>query len=566
MRYSKYLVVSCGSSHIVAASLRMNAAGRCDLLDYRMFDVDFETNDALLWLKAASQQFSDVRRNFPSDEAAGFTLPGHLALTKYLKIPQAPIKKRHRIVSYEARQNIPYPMSDVTWDECLIDEDDLDFEIVIAAAKTELLEALTRYGKESKLGTDLIEPSFISLLNGFRYNYPDVSDCSMIVSIGARSTDLIVYEQEKYYSRNLSFGGNTITQSMGDALGIPFADAEIIKQSAIQGEALPSIEYSAFSDATESFLKRLSVEISRTMAIFKTQGYHHLPQRGFMTGGGSLLPGIENRLSEQLKVSFEAYDPLKRVRSDDISDQSQLGKDKRFLGDAIGMAIGRFLPDSSEINLLPRSILWQRKFKKQQRFYLAAGFMACVTVFLPLVNSFNAIDAYEQEVLNLSAQIAPLSELNRRIHEKTEAIRNLKSVIENASELADSRSNWMRFFNDLQQRLTSVEDVWLDRLDVVRPEVATTANNSGNRFSRRAASQQDESEKFIRLRLEGRLIDVKNPLSSVSQDSNLRVKALLESFENSSFVQNLENESFDNSLPGILKFNFTLVVDPARPL
>ncbi len=561
MRYSQYLVVSCGSSHIVASHLRMNAAGRCDLLDYYVWDVDFATNDPLLWLKAASQQFSEIRKRFPVDQAAGFTLPGHLALTKYLKIPQAPIKKRHKIVSFEARQNIPYPMSEVTWDDCLIDEDDLDFEIVIAAAKTELLEALTRYGKESKLGTDLIEPSFTSLLNGFRYNYADVSECSMLVSIGARSTDLIVYEKEKYYSRNLSFGGNSITQSMSEALGIPFEDAENIKLSAIEGEALPSIEYAAFSDASETFLKRLGVEISRTMAIFKTQGYHHLPKLGFITGGGSYLPGIEKRLSGQLDVEFQIYDPLKRIRCDSISDQTQLKKDSRFLGDAIGMALGRFLPDSSEVNLLPRSILWQRKFKKQQRFYLAAGFMACVTVFLPLVNSFNAIDAYEQEVLNLSAQIAPLSELNRQIHDRTEDIKNLTQVIEQAAELADSRSNWMRFFNDLQDRLAEVEDVWLDRLDVVRPQI----ENTSNRFSRRAANQNAEQD-IVKLRLEGRLIDVTHPLSTVSEDSNLRVKALLESFENSSFVLNLENERFDNSLPGILKFNFTLVVDPALPL
>ncbi len=70
----------------------------------------------------------------------------------------------------------------------------------------------------------------------------------------------------------------------------------------------------------------------------------------------------------------------------------------------------------------------------------------------------------------------------------------------------------------------------------------------------------------LKLRLEGRLLDVSNPLSTVSQESNKRVSALLDSFAASEFIYRLEDERFDNKLPGILKFNFTLVVDSTRPL
>ncbi|HCR28891.1 MAG TPA: hypothetical protein DIV79_02595 [Opitutae bacterium] len=75
----------------------------------------------------------------------------------------------------------------------------------------------------------------------------------------------------------------------------------------------------------------------------------------------------------------------------------------------------------------------------------------------------------------------------------------------------------------------------------------------------------DEDPK-VRLLLEGRLLDVANPLSTVSQESNRRVSALLSSFSDSKFVESLEDERFDNNVPGILKFNFTLVVDSVQPL
>jgi type IV pilus assembly protein PilM len=52
----------------------------------------------------------------------------------------------------------------------------------------------------------------------------------------------------------------------------------------------------------------------------------------------------------------------------------------------------------------------------------------------------------------------------------------------------------------------------------------------------------------------------------VSQESQNRVKTLLASFVESEFIIAIEDERFDNSQPGVLKFDFILVVSPAKPL
>ena len=44
------------------------------------------------------------------------TVPGHLALTKFVKTPAVERSKRDRIVQFEASQNIPYPLNEVAWD------------------------------------------------------------------------------------------------------------------------------------------------------------------------------------------------------------------------------------------------------------------------------------------------------------------------------------------------------------------------------------------------------------------------------------------------------------------
>lgn len=564
MRPPNYLVVSCGSSHIAAVHLSMNTSGRCELINYWRKELDLSLSEPLLWLKAASQSFDDVRSRFKGDMPVGYALPGNMVLTKYLKIPQVPVKKREKVIAFEAKQNIPYPIADVAWDDYLIDEDDLDFETVIAASKSELVESLSLYGKQSKMDPDVIEPTFVGLINSFRFNEPESSGCTLLVSIGAKSTDIVFFNGTKFYSRNVSLGGNTVTQEIRGALDLPFDDAENIKRSAIAGDPLPTGEHIAYQEAQDNFLKKLNVEISRTLAIYKNHGYEEDPVRCFITGGGSLLPNLQSGLRDRLSVPVGRFDPLKEVRVSTGCPQDTIETDKAFLAEAIGIAIGRFLPDSAQINLLPRSILWQRRFKRQQPYYLFAGLVACAAIALPLVNTKIAAQRYQEEIRNLDTKVIPLRELNTRINNRIADIEKLRSVIGEASIISETRTNWIQFMNDIQSRLDDVEDVWIDRIEVARP--VTLSVNTSNRFNSTRNNANAAEPSQIRLHLEGRLLDVSNPLSTVSQESNRRVSALLDSLAASEFVEDLENERFDNNVPGILKFNFTLVVDSARPL
>jgi type IV pilus assembly protein PilM len=85
---------------------------------------------------------------------------------------------------------------------------------------------------------------------------------------------------------------------------------------------------------------------------------------------------------------------------------------------------------------------------------------------------------------------------------------------------------------------------------------------SGGRGVARVAKSDDKT----RVHLSGRLIDVYNPVSSVSPASYERVKTLLENLGSASFVASLEDEQFDYSVPGFLGFKFTLIVDEEVPL
>ena len=66
--------------------------------------------------------------------------------------------------------------------------------------------------------------------------------------------------------------------------------------------------------------------------------------------------------------------------------------------------------------------------------------------------------------------------------------------------------------------------------------------------------------------LSGRLLDARNPGAKASPASRERARQLLGRLAGSPYVAAVTNERFDNSQPGLLRFDVTLVVNPRHPL
>ena len=54
----------------------------------------------------------------------------------------------------------------------------------------------------------------MALYNAFRYNYEELSGCSLLVDIGARTTNLLFIEPGKIFSRSIPIGGNAISSAI----------------------------------------------------------------------------------------------------------------------------------------------------------------------------------------------------------------------------------------------------------------------------------------------------------------------------------------------------------------
>ncbi len=561
MPSSRVLAVDSGAGHVACGVFNATKNGRLVLEQFALESFNSDVALESQWSELVGQSLAVAAKRASVSGPAVLSVPGHLTLTKFVKTPAIDKTKRAQVIQFEAQQNIPYPLPEVVWDYQTVSDDGLDLEVMLAAVKLDVTEALCESVRQYGITPVGIAPSTLALYKAFKYNYPDSSGAALIVNIGARSTNLLFVEGNHFFVRTIPLAGNSVTQAIADEIKQDFAHAESLKLQVSSGNSeLPetSPARAAVKSAADSFAGRLHLEITRSTVNYRRQSGGEQPGVIYLTGGASQLPALASTLTEKLKLNVEAYDPLRNVEVAPAAAAAARNATAQ-LADLVGLAIARSASEK-EFTLLPPALVAVLAFRKQQPFYMAAAVIVVASLVLPILHFNDRVNHSTTQSLKLEAQLKPLRDLKVVEQEDIHRIESIRKQIAAIQSLVESKSNWINFFSDLQQRLVKVEDVWLEKLQVLRPAADDVA------VVPEPGTEATPAVPVLRLQLSGRLLDKVNPLSRVSEDSFERVKLLLKSFGESQFISSVEKEKFNPTQPGILSFDFILVVNPKKPL
>ena len=104
-----------------------------------------------------------------------------------------------------------------------------ELEVLLVAIKSDIVEGLFRATEAAGLHLQICDVSPAALCNAFRYNYGDLEDCTMLLDIGAKTSNLLFFEKGKVFSRSINLGANSITQDFANEAKLKFDQAEKIK-------------------------------------------------------------------------------------------------------------------------------------------------------------------------------------------------------------------------------------------------------------------------------------------------------------------------------------------------
>ena len=168
-----------------------------------------------------------------------YAVSGQNLFARFVKLPTVAEDKVEQIIGFEAQQNVPFPIDEVIWDYQLVaggkngaaTVNDGQVEVVLVAIKADLLDGLNDAAQGAGFRTHVVDAAPMALYNAFRYSYADVTGASLLIDLGARTTNLIFVEAGKVFSRSIPIGGNAITQAIAKELAEPFHAAEQRKRA-----------------------------------------------------------------------------------------------------------------------------------------------------------------------------------------------------------------------------------------------------------------------------------------------------------------------------------------------
>ena len=366
--------------------------------------------------------------------------------------------------------------------------------MVIVAIKSDLLDEINSGVESSGLQTSVVDVAPMALYNAFRYNYSDLSDCSLVIDIGARYTNLVFVESHKVFSRSINTGGNTVTSAIARDFNEAFTAAEERKKrdgfvSLGGAYADPDdADVARVSKIIRNSMTRLHAEISRSIQFYRAQQGGGQPARVFLAGGSSSLPYIREFFQEKFQLPVEFLNPLRNVAVANTLDLEAIGRQAHTMGEVVGLALRSISACPMEVNLRPASVVRKHRHAEQRPAFILAGVsvvLAILTWWLYYLHAASTTDAVMQSI---KPTVAQLQDFESRM---TSVTNEIKGQTESAAPLLEAvrdRDYWLRILNDINSRQPK-EYIWLTGFEPKVVNVETNAKKGAPQNSRNQAPQ-----------------------------------------------------------------------------
>ena len=461
-----FLTVDFGAGSLKLAEFEINESGGLRLKLFAIQALGLEGSQESSRENSILQALQSVlAENHLKTKSVNVCAPGFHVFSKFVKLPPVDAAKVGQIIQYEAQQNVPFPLSEVVWDyQILGSAASGELEVLLVAIKSDMVERLFRVAEEAKLKLHLCDASPAALCNAFRYNYGDLEDCTMLLDIGAKTSNLLFFEQGKVFSRSINLGANIITQDFASEAKLKFDEAEKIKIAegfvSLGGayEEPDNPHQAAISKIARQFMTKLHIQVNQTMQFYRGQQGGTAPHRLFLSGGASIMPYTAQFFAEKLNIPVEYFNPFRNVQIDPAVNLEELSRVAHSLGEVVGLGLRNLANCPVEMNLMPDSTLRWQSFNQKKPYLVAAVFSLVLVAFgVGFLFSKLAVNK-EREIDQLNPQVEVIQVKVGRFNSAYKQLQRAQGEAGQLTQWLQQRFYWADFLAEVRRALIRSED------------------------------------------------------------------------------------------------------------
>jgi type IV pilus assembly protein PilM len=264
---------------------------------------------------------------------------GRDVIVKKIQMDRMKEADAREVIRWEAEQHVPFDMANVELDFQILDPDadGLQMNVLLVAAKRELVEGRVGLLKEAGLQAAVIDVDAFAIHNAFELNHPDAMQGVVgLVNIGHEVTNVNVLEDGvPVLTRDLSVGTRRFREDLQREKGLSAEASEQVVQGRTQSADLAGY--------VEARGEEIAVGVERAAAFLATASRSAGGLSGvFTSGGGARIPGLNEALAERLKVPVELASPLQRLKvRDSVFESVSVDELAPLLMLSVGLALRR---------------------------------------------------------------------------------------------------------------------------------------------------------------------------------------------------------------------------------
>ncbi|RME95139.1 MAG: type IV pilus assembly protein PilM [Verrucomicrobia bacterium] len=474
-----FLSIDFGANTLKAAEFRVTEAGALRLVRYAVKSLGFAGAQEAAREGVVQRGLQELmgRKIFQSRRAL-VCAPGFQVFNKFIKLPPVDASKATQIIQYEAQQNVPFPLEEVVWDYQILGAlPSGELEVLLVATKTVQVEKLFSAAEAAGLRVDLVDVSPAALGNAFRYNYGDVEGCSMLLDIGAKSSNVLFFDKDKFYCRSINIGANAITQEFAAEAKLPFVEAEKIKIAegfvSLGGayEEPDNPHQAAISKIARQVMTRLHIQVNQTIQFYRSQQGGKAPERLYLSGGASIMAYTAQFFAEKLNLPVEYFNPFRNVEIEDDVDLEDLAKYAHAFGEVVGVALREPTRCPIELNLMPRSILKRQQFNQKKPYFIGTLVSLLLAIFA-LSWFFEKVAEVRQAAIEERApQVTVLQGKERQLKAALNELRSAQDELDQFAGWARERFLFIDMISEIRGAMERAQAAVARQFPGIRPAV-----------------------------------------------------------------------------------------------
>jgi type IV pilus assembly protein PilM len=242
------------------------------------------------------------------------SLSGSSVIVKKISLPVMSEQDLAESIYWEAEQYIPFDIQDVNLDyEVLtpLAERQGTMDVLLVAAKKDKIADYTGVVSQAGRTPVVVDVDAFALQNAYEANYgSETNRVVALVNVGASAVNInIVSGGQSVFTRDVSVGGNAVTEAVQKELGLPFEGAEDAKK----GIPVDGVRFDDVRPVLRAVTDNMLLEVEKTFDFYKATTASDRIDRVVLSGGASLVDGFDVAVRERLDTEVQRFDPFRQV-------------------------------------------------------------------------------------------------------------------------------------------------------------------------------------------------------------------------------------------------------------